>query len=490
MLLVIILQYSKGMGDKQMKKKLLALAMSIAVVIPVISLAGCTKKETTDVVIIGAGGAGLAAAVQARQDGVKNIVVLEKMPIVGGNTNRATGGLNAAGTKQQAEKGIEDSAEKMYEDTMKGGYEKNDPELVKKLTTEARDSVDWLTSLGADLSDVGRMAGSSVDRTHRPTGGAAVGAHVVETLKKAAVKENIDIRLWNKVTEIVLDKDGKVAGVKATDKEGKEYTVNAKAVIIAAGGFSANQEMVVSYKADLKGFATTNHNGATGDGIVLAEKIGTTFVDMEEIQTHPTVVPEKAVMVTEAVRGNGAILINKDGKRFIDELKTRDVVSKAILEQREKIAYLFFDDGLKESLKATEEYFNMGLVVEADSVETLADKLQIDKTTMAETVKRYNEYAAAKKDADFGRADMKRELNKGKVYAIPVTPAVHHTMGGIKININTEVLNKDGKIIPGLFAAGEVTGGVHGGNRLGGNALADIITYGRTAGKSAASFVK
>lgn len=486
----VMVKMIKGKGSNQMKKKLLALAVAAVVAIPALSFVGCAKKETVDVVIIGAGGAGLAAAVQARQDGVKNIVVLEKMPLVGGNTNRATGGLNAAGTKQQVEKGIEDSPEKMYEDTMKGGYDKNDPELVKKLTFEAKDSVEWLTSLGADLSDVGRMAGSSVDRTHRPTGGAAVGAHVVETLKKAADKEKIDIRLWNKVTEIVLDKDGNVAGVKATNKEGKEYTVNAKAVIIAAGGFSANQEMVVSYKAELKGFATTNHSGAAGDGIALAEKIGAAFVDMDEIQTHPTVVPEKAVMVTEAVRGNGAILINKDGKRFVDELKTRDVVSKAILEQRDKVAYLFFDDGLKESLKATEEYFNMGLVIEADNVEELADKLQIDKGIMDESIKKYNEYAAVKNDADFGRADMKRELNKGKVYAIPVTPAVHHTMGGIKINTNAEVLNKDGKVISGLFAAGEATGGVHGGNRLGGNALADIITNGRTAGKSAASFIK
>lgn len=447
-------------------------------------------KETAEVVVIGAGGAGLAAAVQARQDGVKNIIVLEKMPMVGGNTNRATGGLNAAGTKQQVAKGIEDSSELMYKDTMKGGYDKNNPELVKKLTVEAKDSVEWLTSLGADLSDVGRMAGASVDRTHRPTGGGAVGAHLVETLKKAADKEKIDIRLWNEVSEVILDKEGKVTGVKAKNKDGKEYVIDTKAVIIAAGGFSANQEMVVKYKEDLKGFATTNHSGATGDGIVLAEKLGADFVDMAEIQTHPTVVPEKAVMVTEAVRGNGAILINKDGKRFIDELKTRDVVSKAILAQKDKVAYLFFDESLRKSLKSIEEYFNMNLVAEGNSVAELADKLKIDKTAMSESVNKYNGYVTTKVDAEFGRADMKMQLNKGKVYAIEVTPAVHHTMGGIKINTNAEVVNKDGKPIPGLFAAGEVTGGVHGGNRLGGNALADIITYGRTAGKNAAIFIK
>lgn len=471
-----------------MKKRVLAMLLSATLMLPV--LAGCGgKKESADIVIIGAGGAGLSAAVQAKQDGAENVVVLEKMPMVGGNTNRATGGLNAAETEQQKSKEIEDSIEVMIKDTMKGGYEKNNPELVNKLANEAKDAVKWLVDNGADLSDVGRMAGATNYRTHRPTGGAAVGAHLVDTLKVAAEKENVDLRLWNEANEIVLDKDGKVAGVKATNKEGKEYTIDAKAVIIAAGGFSANQELVVKNKEDLKGFATTNHAGATGDGIVLAEGVGADLVDMKEIQTHPTVVPEKAVMVTEAVRGNGAILINKDGKRFTNELLTRDVVSKAILEQKDKVAYLFFDEGLRKSLKATEEYFNMGLVTEADSVEELADKLGVDKATMVETVSKYNAAVAAKSDAEFNRDDLPRQLNEGKVYAIPVTPAVHHTMGGIKINTNAEVIGTNGNVIEGLYAAGEVTGGVHGGNRLGGNALADIVVFGRTAGKEAAKYI-
>lgn len=472
-----------------MKKKILAVMMVLTIAIPVLALTGCKKTESADVVVIGAGGAGLSAAVQAKQDGAKNVVVLEKMPMVGGNTNRATGGLNAAETEQQKAKGIKDSIETMYEDTMKGGYNKNNPDLVRKLANEAKDSVAWLTKLGADLSDVGRMAGATNYRTHRPTGGAAAGASIVKTLKEAADKEKVDIRLWNKATEILLDKDGKVSGVKATDKEGKEYTINTKAVILTAGGFGANEEMIVSYNANLKGFATTNHSGATGDGIKLAEAINADFVDMAEIQTHPTVVPDKAVMVTEAVRGNGAILINKDGKRFCNELETRDVVSAAILEQKDKLAYLFFEDGLKESLKATEEYFNMGLVIEADNLEELAKKIEVNPAALTESVNKYNTGVESKND-EFKRPDLPRQLNKGKVYAIPVTPAVHHTMGGVKINTNAEVINKDGNTIPGLYAAGEVTGGVHGGNRLGGNALADIVTYGRTAGKNAVTFIK
>ncbi|MBU3106354.1 flavocytochrome c [Clostridium gasigenes] len=473
-----------------MKKKILALVMTVTILVPT-ALIGCgSKTETADIVIIGAGGAGLSAAVQAKQDGLENVVLLEKMPMVGGNTNRATGGLNAAETPQQKAKNIEDSVEVMIEDTMKGGYEKNNPELVKKLANEAKDSVKWLTDLGADLSDVGKMAGATNYRTHRPTGGAAVGAHLVDTLKIAAEKENVDLRLWNDAKEIVLDKEGNISGIKVTNKDGKEYTIKTKAVVLTAGGFSANQEMVVKNNPELKGFATTNHNGATGDGIILGEKAGASLVDMVEIQTHPTVVPEKAVMVTEAVRGNGAILINKDSKRFTSELLTRDVVSKAILEQKDGVAYLFFDDGLRKSLKATEEYFNMGLVTEANTVEELAEKLSLDKATMVETVKKYNDAVVAKNDSEFKRDDLPRQLNEGKVYAILVTPAVHHTMGGLKINTNAEVLNTENNVIPGLFAAGEVTGGVHGGNRLGGNALADIVTFGRTAGKNATEFVK
>lgn len=471
-----------------MKKKALALLMATVVAVPSVSLMGCGKKESADVVVIGAGGAGLSAAIQAKQDGAKNVVVLEKMPMVGGNTNRATGGLNAAGTKQQAVKGIQDTPEVMFKDTMEGGHQKNNPELVKKLSEEAKNSVAWLTDLGADLNDVGRLAGATNYRAHRPTGGAPVGAEVVKTLDKAAKDEKIDVRLWNKADEIMLDKEGKVSGVKATNKEGKEYVINTKAVVVAGGGFGANQEMVVKYKPELKGFSTTNHNGATGDGIVLAEKAGANLVDMAEIQTHPTVVPEKSVMVSEAVRGNGAILINKDGKRFINELLTRDVVSKGILDQSGKVAYLFFDDGLRKSLKSVDEYFNMGLVTEGTSVEDLAKKLNIDPTAMKETVNKYNAGVAAKND-EFKRPDLPRQLNEGQVYAIQVAPAVHHTMGGIQINTNAEVVNKDGKVIPGLFAAGEVTGGVHGGNRLGGNALADIVTYGRTAGKDAVKFI-
>jgi fumarate reductase flavoprotein subunit len=256
-------------------------------------------------------------------------------------------------------------------------------------------------------------------------------------------------------------------------------------VVLAAGGFGANNEMASSLVPSLKGFATTNHPGASGDGISLAEKAGAALVDMAEIQTHPTHAPDKE-MITEAVRGNGAILVNKEGKRFVDELKTRDVVSAAILAQTGKTSYLVFDDSIRKSLSAIEAYVKLKVVVEGESPEALASALGVNPEALASTITTYNRGVAAKKDEAFGRQDMARSLSVAPYYAIEVLPAVHHTMGGVKIDTEARVISPSGTPIPGFYAAGEVTGGVHGGNRLGGNALADIVTYGRIAGNNAA----
>lgn len=475
-------------------KKLMSIVT--AAIITTTVLAGCGNSKPavsnsvkTDIVVIGAGGAGLAAAVEAKNVGA-NVIVLEKMPMVGGNTLRATGGINAAGTKFQKTNKINDTVEKFYNDTMKGGYNKGEPELVKLLAEKSAEAVEWLADLGADLTDVGRLGGASENRAHRPTGGADVGSEIVKTLKKAAEEKKIDVRTMNTALEILQDDKGNVKGVKALDKEGKEYTIDTKAVILATGGFGGSEEMFVKYNENLKGFGTTNHAGANGDGIIMAEKLGAELIQMEEIQTHPTAVPSNGFMITEAVRGNGAILVNREGKRFTNEIGTRDVVSKAVLAQKENTAYLLFDDNVRKSLKAIEKYIDMELAVVGDSVEHLAKKLNVDPVALKKTVDNYNGYVKSKKDTEFGRADMPREFGNGKYYAIEIKPAVHHTMGGIKINTNTEVLNKSGQAIKGLYAAGEVTGGIHGGNRLGGNALADLIVFGRIAGKNAAGFVK
>lgn len=446
------------------------------------------KDTSCDIVIIGAGGAGLAAATEAASKGAKTIV-LEKMGIAGGNTNSATGGLNASETSVQKKLGIADSNEQFFQDTIKGGHNKNNPELVRTMVEKSAETVDWLISLGTDLSDVGKMAGSTNRRTHRPQGGAAVGPHLVSVLEAAAKKAGAEIRYASKVTGII-EKDGKACGVTVS-ANGSEYTINAKAVIIATGGFGANPEMVVSYKSDLAGFGTTNHKGATGDAFAWIQKFGGALVQMEEIQTHPTVVPGNGTMITEAVRGNGAIIVNRDGKRFCPEMATRDVMSKAILAQKGQTAFLVFDQDVRESLKAIESYVKNGLLTQAPSAAELAQKLGIPQ---AEFEKTLADYAEAQKSGNdpLGRkaSEMPRPLTKAPYYAVEIAPAIHHTMGGIAISPKAQVLTSEGTPVPGLFAAGEVTGGIHGGNRLGGNAVADICIFGKRAADSALEYIQ
>ena len=444
-----------------------------------------------DIAIIGAGGAGLTAATEAASRGMR-VIVLEKMGIVGGNSNYSTGGINAAYTKEQERLGIKDSKEVFFNDTMKGGQYLNDPELVHTLVDNSADIVEWLQSpiVGADLSDVGMFGGATNKRIHRPKGGGAIGAHLVPLLHKAAQTQGAEIRLNNKVIDIIQE-NGIATGVKVLANSG-EYKIKAKAVIIATGGFGANPDMITFYQASLKDFGTTNHKGATGDAFKMVEKFDAALTQMEQIQTHPTVVKGTGIMITEAVRGNGAILVNKNGRRFINEMETRDIVSAAVLRGPGKVAYIVFDQGVRESLKAIEGYAKQNLLTEGASIKELAEKLSIDAVALKYTVDEYNKAVLAKNDPEFERnpASMEHTLSKAPFYAIEVEPAVHHTMGGLKINPKAQVLNKSGQAIPGLFAAGEVTGGVHGAERLGGNAVADICIFGKIAADSATEYSK
>ena len=261
-------------------------------------------------------------------------------------------------------------------------------------------------------------------------------------------------------------------------------------MVIATGGFAANEELYTKYRKDLKGFITTNHPGADGSGIVMAEKAGAELVDMEYIQTNPTVEQSKAEVISESVRGNGAIFVNKKGVRFISEMETRDKLSAVILEQPEEYVYIIFDQGLRERMKAVEEMDQIGILITGKDLKELAGKISVEPKVLEDSVAKWNGYVKNGKDEEFGRTTgMKFVLEKGPFYAIPVAPGVHHTMGGIKINSKTEVLGKDNKAIKGLYAAGEVTGGVHGANRLGGNAVADIIIFGRQAAKQSVEYI-
>jgi fumarate reductase flavoprotein subunit len=445
------------------------------------------KDGTCDIVVVGAGGAGLSAAVAAAEtDENLKIVVLEKQGIIGGNTNYSTGGINAAETDIQKSLGIEDSKQLFYDDTMQGGKYENIPSLVQNLVEHAPITISWLSGLGADLSDVGLMGGSSVKRTHRPKGGTAIGPHLMKVLHDATSKKNIEIRTSNKVTGLLTAGDA-VTGVKVQNADGSNYSLKAKAVIIATGGFGANLAMVARLQPSLSGFATLNHPGATGDAFDWVTAIGGATIQMANIQIHPTAEAENHILITEAVRGNGAILVNHEGKRFVNEMDTRDVVSAAILEQTQGEAFLIFDQAVRQSLASIETYANQHLLKEGNTIEELAKVTSIPADVLNETMSRYAAQQKAGTDEDFGRTatQMTAPLETAPYYAVRVTPAIHHTMGGLSVNTEMQVLKADGTPIPGLFAAGEVTGGLHGANRLGGNGVADIVVNGRLAGQAA-----
>ena len=496
---------------------------------------GETVSYDADVVVIGAGGAGMTAAMTAADAGQK-VVILESQAMVGGNSARATGGMNAAKTVYQDENefdqaaGVEktlataaekyadnetitalaktvseqwaayqanptgyfDSVELMELDTMVGGKGINNPELVKTLCEGTADAIDWLDENGITLHNVSSFGGASVKRIHRPVNEegkvVSVGAYMIPLLQENCEKRGIDIVLNTTVDTILTDANGAAVGVSGTDKDGNTVVVNAKSVILATGGFGANLDMVTKYKPELAGFMTTNAAGAQGQGIEMATAIGAGTVDMDQIQIHPTVEANTAALITEGLRGDGAILVNANGERFIDEVGTRDVVSAAEIAQPGSYSWLIVDQAMVDASSVIQGYIKKGYTVTGATYEELGKAMGVDAAAFAETMEKWNGYVEAKNDPDFGRTSFANPLNTAPYYAVKVTAGVHHTMGGLKINANTEVLNEKGEVIPGLFAAGEVTGGVHGANRLGGNAVADFTVFGRIAGAAASDY--
>ena len=488
-----------------------------------------------DVVVVGAGGAGMTAAITAAAEG-KSVVILESQSMVGGNSVRATGGMNAGKTVYQDENefgesaGVEktlktaaekyadnetitalaktvseqwaayqanptgyfDSVELMELDTMIGGKGINDPELVETLCANSADAIDWLDEHGITLHNVSSFGGASVKRIHRPVNAegktVSVGSYMIPLLQENCEKAGVKMMLDTTATEILTDANGAAVGVKATGASGETVTVNAKAVVLASGGFGANLDMVVKYKPELKGFMTTNAPGIQGQGIEMAQAIGAATVDMDQIQIHPTVEANTAALITEGLRGDGAILINEEGQRFIDEVGTRDVVSAAEIAQTGSYSWLVVDQAMADASSVIQGYIKKGYTVTGATYEELGKAMGVDAAAFAETMEKWNGCVEAKNDPDFGRTSFANPLNTAPYYAVKVTAGVHHTMGGLKINANTEVLNEKGEVIPGLFAAGEVTGGVHGANRLGGNAVADFTVFGRIAGAAASDY--
>ena len=493
------------------------------------------RAVDTDIVIVGAGGAGMTAAIAAANEG-KNVVIVESQAMVGGNSVRSTGGMNAAKTPAQDENefaesaGVEktletaasewagneaitaladtvagqwaeyqanpvgyfDSVELMELDTLIGGHGTNDPALVEALCSNSADAIAWLSEQGIELTSVSSFGGASVKRIHRPVDSEgktiSVGSYMIPLLQAKCEELGVEFIMNTTANEILTDANGAAVGIAATDKNGAAVTVNAKAVILATGGFGANLDMVVEYKPDLAGFMTTNAPGAQGQGIDMAVAIGAGTVDMDQIQIHPTVEANTAALITEGLRGDGAILVNAEGNRFTDEVGTRDVVSAAEIAQTGSYSWLVIDQAMADASSVIQGYINNGYTVTGETYEELAEAMGVDAAAFAATMDKWNAAVAAGVDEEFGRTSFANPLDTAPYYAIKVTAGIHHTMGGLTINPQTQVLAGDGTVIDGLYAAGEVTGGVHGGNRLGGTAVADFVVFGRIAGEQAAAY--
>lgn len=453
------------------------------------------NEYTADIIVIGSGGAGMTAAIEAAEHGA-DVMILEKMPLAGGNTLLSGAEMAAPGNWLQQTEGIEDSNDLLYEDTLKGGDNENDPQLVRILADNALSGAEWLRDdINVTFEDYMLFfGGHSVKRSLVPLN--ASGVELVTKLNNKVDDLHIPLHLNTQAYELIQNESGRVIGVKAR-YQGNEITYHAnKAVIIATGGFGSNLEMRKQYDPAMdEKINSTNSVGSTGDGMTMAAKIGAELVDMAYIQTYPTCDVETGTLLYVGdVRLEGlAILVNREGSRFVEELERRDVISKAVTEQTGEVSYLFWDEAAmtasKVNVKHKDEYDSLiarGMMVKADTITEAAAFFEIDADTLEATVKRYNEFADNGIDTDFNKRGTLVPFTDGPYYIMLSQPAVHHTMGGIRINPDARVLNADGTIIDGLYAAGEVTGDIHGTNRLGSNAITDIIVFGRIAGEKAA----
>ena len=458
------------------------------------------KTSNYDVVVIGAGGAGFSAAITARNAGA-NVVLLEKMPAVGGNSLISGAEMNVAKNWVQPKLGINDDSPELHaQDTFKGGDGKGDMKVINVMTHEALDAAKWCRDyLGVRFEDDNLFffGGHSRKRALIPVG--HTGTEFIAKFQAKADELGIPVITNMKAEELIKNKDGRVVGVKAT-MDGSEYTFNAKGgVVLATGGFGANPEMVKKYNPKIdERFKTTDAPGTTGEALYMAERAGAQLVNMGYIQTYPICDPiSGAIELIADARFDGAIMLNQEGKRFVEELQRRDVLSEAILNQTGRYCWVLWNDkigSISNTVKAHaneyEAFTKQGIMTTCDDLKCIADFTKIPFDQLRKTVKRVSDMAGKGNDKDFNHRAGLMDMQQGKYYVIKAVPSTHHTMGGVRINEKAEALTAEGKVIPGLWAAGEVTGVTHGTNRLGGNAYTDIIVFGRIAGEAAAKAAK
>lgn len=478
------------------------------------TVAEADEELTADVVVIGAGGAGMAAAVTANQDG-KSVIVVEKTSNMGGNTALAGGALNAVDDGSETALARNDSVDFHYQQTYEGGDKQGDPELVRTLVENAWDGVLWLKSLGMEFQDgVFTVTGGMWERAHKPV--EPEGSGFFKTYKAYMTDHDGITVKYNTKAEHLIVEDGVVTGVVCTGETGNTVTVKANnGVVLATGGFGQNVEMREKYNEETKLWPTldetipsTNTTAITGDGIIMADEIGADLVQMGNIQLLPLGDPKTGSLsgnIEHAVESR--IFVNEEGNRFVNEGGRRDEMTLGLFEQPDTTMYIIMDsdtyptgDEVNNFNETINDLVAAGRAYKADTLDELAEKIGVPAENLKASVEEYNRHCQGGdlegQPDEFGRTlftdtdKVNNGINDAPFYAAERVPTVHHTMGGVKINNNAEVINKDGQVIPGLYAAGEVTGGIHGSNRLGGNALTDTVVFGRIAGKNASEFTR
>ncbi|KAL6079364.1 Fumarate reductase [Balamuthia mandrillaris] len=479
-----------------------------------------TAVTPRKVIILGGGLAGMSAAIEAHRAGA-HVVLMEKEARLGGNSAKASSGINAVLTPAQQETHSNDSIETFTQDTIKSGGGMSDPVLVDVLVHSSPAAIEFLESFGLELRALSKCGGHSEARTHRskatPEGDIKnVGWEITSTLRKyleSLPTERLTILTSSKVTRLLLDEHNRVTGVAyTTSNQQDEKQAMADAVILATGGYGADREgLLERFAPQARHLATTNGGWATGDGMKLAQQIGAELIQMDQVQIHPTafVDPKDPTNPTkflapEALRASGGILINQQGKRFTNELGYRNVVTEAIFKHCEeaqvneeekqkgrpvpKVSYMILNDAAVDLFQAAalSFYKSKGFIPEVQGVSELAKHLNVDEQVLKQTLLDYS--AAKQKGVDeFGKTTFPVDFSlDDHFHVLTITPAIHYTMGGCRVDPQTHVLNASGQPIPGLYGAGEVTGGLHGHNRLAGNSLLDCVVFGRIAGQQAA----
>ena len=508
-----------------------------------------TIEKTADVIVVGGGGAGMASALAAI-DGGASVILIEKTSMLGGNTVVCGGAMNAADTtwaaqfdsvagetatleqyaavdvntlpeeyradflvlKGQIEHYLAGDTSKHFDSVelhkfqtmyhglrtdLKGETVYGNYELVSVLTENAMDAIDWLGEKGIkwDNSKVTQPTGAMWRRGHNTS--MIKGTEYVVALEPV-IKEGGEIMYETAGKELIIE-DGRVVGVKAQQADGTEVVLHAnKAVVLACGGFGNNIKMCQEYNtywaeipANMK---TTNASGQTGDGITMGLQAGAALTGMNFIQLMHVSDPVSGDLFTGLIPQQSAnyIMFNQEGKRFVAETAPRDTIAQAAIDNG-GLFFLIADMEIAEEARWLSDWeveVENGRAYKADTLEELGKLMGYDDATIAvflEEVEKFNGYVDAANDPDFNRTAFDQKLDQAPFFATPRKPAIHHTMGGLVIDTEAHVLNEAGEIIPGLYAAGEVTGGIHGGNRLGGNAVADVMVFGRIAGTNAAA---